>query len=287
MVSTQQDTVELIRAESERVRKYINGLSQDVLELPTPCEKWTVGDLIAHLVWFAETYGGMMERGLRGDLSPPKGFPKTGTLRGGSGELYALAAINRRKDLGPELLPALNEQYDWLNTMLSGIGPDDWEKPCYHTSRLRPVESFLPTIIQELAVHEWDIRFSLGSATPVSAESLPVLMEKIPLGRPATNSRPWRTPFPTGPGRADSLRYRFDLSGPGGLKFDLVVEGDEPRLEPAVRGPGNLQLYGDTSTFVLILYNRMTLNSAISEGSFTTDGDLNLLADIDAWLSAH
>ncbi len=97
----------------------------------------------------------------------------------------------------------------------------------------------------------------------------------------------WRTPFPTGPGRADSLRYRFDLSGPGGLKFDLVVEGDEPRLEPAVRGPSNLQLYGDTSTFVLILYNRMTLNSAISEGSFTTDGDLNLLADIDAWLSAH
>lgn len=78
MVSTQQDTVELIRAESKRVREYINGLPQDVLELPTPCERWTVGDLIAHLVWFAETYGGMMERGLRSDLSPLRGSQRRG-----------------------------------------------------------------------------------------------------------------------------------------------------------------------------------------------------------------
>ncbi len=41
-----------------------------------------MGDMIAHLVWFAETYGGMMERGLRGDLSPTPGFPESGTLKG-------------------------------------------------------------------------------------------------------------------------------------------------------------------------------------------------------------
>ena len=52
-------------------------------------------------------------------------------------------------------------------------------------------------------------------------------------------------------------------------------------------GTANLDLYGDTSTFVLILYNRVTLNSAKSEGSFTTDGDLELLPDFDDWLSTH
>jgi uncharacterized protein (TIGR03083 family) len=233
VVSTHQDTVGLIRAESERVREYINGLSQDVLELPTPCERWTVGDLIAHLVWFAETYGGMMERGLRGDLSPPEGFPDSGSLRRGeSAELYAMVAINRRKDLGPELLPALNQQYDWLDAMLSGIGPEDWEKPCYHTSRLRPVESFLPTIVQELAVHEWDIRTSLEPAPPLSAESLPVLMGKLPLGKAATNNRPWRVPFP-------------------------------------------------------VIYDRTSLDSALSGGNLTAVGDLEQVADIERWLSAH
>jgi len=44
--------------------------------------------MIAHLVWFAETYGGMMERGLRGDLSPPKGFRTQGLSGGGRVESY-------------------------------------------------------------------------------------------------------------------------------------------------------------------------------------------------------
>ena len=283
---TNQETVTLIQAESERVRRYLNELPADALELPTPCDRWTIGDLIAHLVWFAETYGGMMERGLRGDVSPPEGWPEAGTRRsGGNAGFYATAAINLRRDLGPELFPALHERYEWLNTMLQEIGSEEWEKPCYHTGRLRSVESFLPTIIQELAVHEWDIRSSLGPAPTLSAESLSVLMGKLPLGKAATNSR-WRVPFPTRPGRPDPLRYRFDLRGPGGLKFDLVVEGEEIRLEAVVEGPADLQINGDSSTFVLIMYDRISLNSAISRGSFKGRGDLELVADFDRWLSA-
>ncbi len=285
---TNQETVTLIQAESERVRRYLNELPADVLECPTPCERWTVGDMIAHLVWFAETYGGMMERGLRDDLSPPEGFPDTGTLkRGESSELYAMAAINRRKELGPDLFPALNERYDRLNAMLSGIGPEDWRKPCYHTSRLRPVESFLPTIIQELAVHEWDIRSGLGGTPVLSAESLPALMGKLPLGKRATNSRPWRVPFPTRPDLCLPKRYRFNLSGPGGFKLDFAVEGDIPGLEASGEGPADLYVTGDTSTFILMMYNRLSMDWALSTGSFAAEGDLEMVADFDRWLAAH
>ena len=63
------------------------------------------------------------------------------------------------------------------------------------------------------------------------------------------------------------------------------MEGEEPRLEPVAEGPINIRLGGDTSTFALIPYNRMTLNSAISEGSFTTVGELELLSDINNWPS--
>ena len=65
MVSN-EETVKVIQFESERVIQYLNGLAQEVMGRATPCERWTVGDVIAHLVWFAETYGGMIERGLRG-----------------------------------------------------------------------------------------------------------------------------------------------------------------------------------------------------------------------------
>ncbi len=198
-----------------------------------------------------------------------------------------MSAINKRKELGTGLFPALNERFDWLNEMLAGIGPADWEKPCYHTSRLRSVKSFLPTIIQELSVHEWDIRSSVGPAPALSAASLPVLMEKIPLGKAPTNRRPWRTPFPARPDSSLPIRCRFVLKGPGELKFDVVVDDDIPRLEANKDDPADLYLTGDTNAFILIIYGRLSLASAMSDGSFAGEGDMALVEDFDRWLAAN
>ena len=166
---TRSAMVELIKSESERVKEYINSLPTEALTLPTPCPMWNVGEVVAHLDWFAETYGGMMERGLSGDLSPTEGFPAPDVLSGEQiHELYGQAAITLRRSLGENLFSAFNNRYDWLNHMLSGISPDDWDKPCYHTRRIRSVESFIPTIFTELAVHEWDIRSALEPSLPCS-----------------------------------------------------------------------------------------------------------------------
>ena len=66
----------------------------------------------------------------------------------------------------------------------------------------------------------------------------------------------------------------------------MVVEGEEIRLEAVVEGPADLQINGDSSTFVLIMYDRISLNSAIAGGSFKGLGDLELVADFDRWLLA-
>lgn len=278
-----QDIRALIRVESERLTHYVNTLPTAALDRPSPCEGWTVGDVMAHLVWFADTYGGMMERGLRGDVSPPDGFPAPGTLSGPAvEELYYQGTLARRRDLGATLLPTLKQRYDWLNAMLNEIGPADWDKPCYHTRRLRPAHSFLPTIIQELAVHEWDIRSSLEPSPSLSEESIPVLMEKLP-----TNRRPWAIPFPYRSTSSDPIRYRFDLTGMGADKQDVVVMGDRARLEPPGETPANLYVRGDTGTFVLLMYDRLSLSLAIATGSFKTEGDLERVPDFDHWLAGH
>ena len=126
-----QNVVKLIGAETERVKQYVSSLSIEDLERPSPCELWTAGDVVAHLVWFAETYGGMMERGLRGDLSPTAGFPAVpGTLKGSDvDELYGQSAITRRQELGENLLPAFSQTYDWLNEILRGIGLKTGKSP--------------------------------------------------------------------------------------------------------------------------------------------------------------
>ena len=80
--NTRSASVELIRRESKRVKEYVNSLPAEALDRPTPCPSWNVGEVIAHMDWFAETYGGMMERSLRGDLSPTEGFLAPDVLNG-------------------------------------------------------------------------------------------------------------------------------------------------------------------------------------------------------------
>ena len=275
--------VELIQSESNRLKEYVNALPSEALERPSPCEKWNVGEVIAHLVWLVETYGGMMERGLRGDQSPTEGFlsvpPGTPNRQVIVDEFYGQAAIDLRRSLGQKLIPAFNERYDWLNDTLKGIGPEDWDKPCYHSSGLRSVESFIPTFLAELALHEWDIRSALEPSPPVSEEMIPVLMEKIPGNR----GRPWSIPFPDVTNSPGPIRYRFELTGVGVTKLDVVVEDNKARLETAVAAPATVYLGCDTGTFALLMYGRLSLDSAMAAGRLTADGDLGLVTDFDRW----
>jgi uncharacterized protein (TIGR03083 family) len=275
--------VELIKSESERLKEYVNSLSPEALDRPSPCERWNVGEVVAHLIWFVETYGGMMERGLRGDQSPPEGFPAVpGTRRTQAvvDEFYGQAAIDLRRSLGQKLLPTFNERYDWLNDMLKGIGPEDWDKPCYHAAGIRSVESFIPTIFAELALHEWDIRSTLEPSPPVSEKSIPVLMEKIPGNR----GRPWSISFPDMPNALGPIRYRFELTGIGAKKLDVVVEASSTRLEPAVEAAASVSVICDTSAFVLLMYGRLTLGSAMAADRLVAEGDPDLISAFDRWL---
>ncbi|MFQ6028922.1 MAG: SCP2 sterol-binding domain-containing protein, partial [Dehalococcoidia bacterium] len=68
---------------------------------------------------------------------------------------------------------------------------------------------------------------------------------------------------------------------------DLVVEGDNARLESTVKGPADLNLIADTSTFILMVYDRVSLESSISHGGVAVEGDLELVGNFDRWLAAH
>ena len=283
-VDIRKTQVELIQSESKRLMKYFNSLPLDALELPSPCEMWNAGEVIAHLVWFEEYYGGLIERGLRGDHSPTEAFPSlppgTPNRQVIIDESVGQSAIDLRRSLGQKLIPAFNERYDWLNDMLKGMGPEDWDKLCYHSTGLRSVASFLPTLISELALHEWDIRSSLEPSPPVSEESMPVLMEKIPGNR----GRPWSISFPDMKDAPGPIRYRFELTGEACGKRDILVEGNKARMEPAGDVSANLTLAGDTGTFILLMYGRLRLESAIATGGFDAKGNLGLVPGFDRWL---
>ena len=272
--------VDLIRSESERVKELVRALPSNALENRSPCERWNVGDVIAHLIWFAEKYGGMMERGLQGDQSPPEGFPVVpGTMKGPAiAKLYGDSAIELRRGLGEGLIPEFCERYDWLNNLLDHVSPDDWNMPCYHTLRVRPVESFVPVIVAELAVHEWDIRSTIEPSPSVSGASIPALLNKLP-----SNRVPWSLPYVT---KSGPKLFRFEFMGLGDRR-DIIMEDGKARMEYSSEESADLTLSGNASTFVLLIYGRLTVASALAADLFTAEGDLGLVPDFDRWLKGN
>lgn len=276
-IDSTRQLVDLIRSESERFKELVNALPPDALEYPSPCDRWNVGEVIAHLIWFAEKYGGMMERGLQGDQSPPEGFPVVpGTMKGPAiTKLYGDSAIELRLSLGEELIPEFRKRYDWLNDLLDHVSPEGWNKPCYHTLRVRPVQSFVPVIVAELAVHEWDIRSTIEPSPSVSDASIPALLDKLP-----SNRVPWSLPYVT---KSGPKLFRFEFIDRG-KRRDVIVEDGKARMESSSEESADLTLSGNASTFVLLVYGRLTVASALAAGLFTAEGDLGLVPDFDRWL---
>ena len=133
-------------------------------------------------------------------------------------------------------------------------------------------------------MHGWDIQTSLHEPSPTLSEaSIPILIEKHALN----SSRPWRVPFPRSAHASGLLRYRFDVTGSGATRRDILVEGDKARMEPPSETPANVYVRGDTGNFVLLLSGRLFLNALLAAGSFEAEGDLELIPVFDRWLEGY
>jgi uncharacterized protein (TIGR03083 family) len=264
----------LLQAESERIKQYFHSLPPDALRQPSACTQWQVQDVIAHLIGVAETYAGNLSRGLQGDTAPPAGRRPAGQNNAASSaEGIAQRSIAARQALGDQLLAAFDAANDHLNRLLEGLSPQQRETPCYHPGGMVAAQNFIDLRLKEFALHEWDVRAALEPNAPLSATSLPAVLETISESI-ASGSLRWG--FWSGPALAAPVRYRFVVTGLGPKKPDLVVDGSSVRMEDAGDALPDVTFRCDTETFVLLVYGRLPLEAAMTSGRLGMTGDRQL-----------
>jgi hypothetical protein len=194
----------------------------------------------------------------------------------------AQRAIACRERLGEQLLSTFRTRYEQLHDLLAGLSPQDWEKPCAFWRFMGniPVRTFLPLTMQELAIHGWDIRSRLETTAPLSAESLSVLMARIPVrfGMPGYADFRLDAQAPT------PVRYRIALTGVVPSTHDIVVENAKARMEPASIATPHMTFRCETDIFVLMMYRRLTLEPVLTAGQLVVEGDQGLVRAFDRWL---
>jgi len=280
-MDTFADRIKLLESESERIKQYFHALSPEALRQPSACTQWQVQDVVAHLIGVAETYASSVSRGLQGDTAPLPGRLPAGQ---GTAALAATGIAQRsiaaRESLGDQLLSAFDATNDRLNGLLAALRPQERTILCYHPGGMVAAQHFIDLRLKELAVHEWDVRAGLEPEAHLSAASLPAILTTISAAI-ASGSLRWA--FWTGPTLSTPVRYRFVVSGQGPSKSDIVVDGAMLRMADAGGTTANVTWHCDTETYVLLVYGRLNLESAIASGRLVLEGERALGIAFGQW----
>jgi len=262
--------------EAHAFKQYINALPPDAWEQQSACDRWTVGDVIVHMLNVNNAFITFISRGLQGIQTPPKGAAAPGTLSASSAaEIWHRSVLTVRKRLGNEILAQFNVSSDHLDKTLAEVKDADWEKPCYHPAAVFPVHRFLNAWTSELVVHGWDIRSRLEPEVELAPDAIPLVLKYIP------SFAEWLF-WPEGE-LPESVCYRFELNGPGSRDIDIVVEGGKVDINNAADKPSDVRFRCRTETFVLLMYGRLKVKDLIASDQLLAEGPVNLTEAFGRW----
>jgi uncharacterized protein (TIGR03083 family) len=254
--------------------KYLAGLTPDQWNAPSACDLWEVRDVVAHLIGGVERQMDSLDRGMRGDSAPPPGFaPLPAEV---VSTTNAQRDIERRQGLGEGLLEVFRSRYDQLRDALAGISGDQWEAPCWHHRRgTLTAREYVDLRIQELAIHDWDLRSGLEPEAQVDPESALALLDIAPAWLGMT--------FRPGAPLGRPLVYRWEISGSNPHRFDLMVLGDSFRIQPPVAGVADVVVKCSADAYVLLVYGRLTAQEGVASGRLAIDGEAELMRRFESW----
>ena len=251
--------VSLVKRLSGDIHRRLSEAPAEALNGPTACSEWDVGTVAAHLAGGATRQRDAMLRGLDGQGGPPEGeeiLPSADQVQ----QSNAVNNVQTRNEWGDALLDNFQQNYQELDDLLQDWS--DWSIGCWHRRRgTISAESYVDLRIQELVIHDWDIRSGGAGSGDLDTEGAVALL-------PASEMWYQLCFRPTAP-LTTPVTYRFDIGEPGGanLRHDVVVTGDSftvAEVSPS-RQP-ELTVRADAGTYLLCLYNRVDWNDAKRAG---------------------
>lgn len=259
------EKVALIGRLSGDIHRRLSEAPPEALTGPTACSEWDVGTVAAHLAGGAVRQREAMLRGLDGQGGPPAGEetrPTPDQVR----QSNAVNNVQTRNEWGDAVLDNFQQGYRDLDALLNEW--TDWSIGCWHRRRgTISAESYVDLRIQELVIHDWDMRAGNTGQGDLDPDGIVALL-------PASEMWYHLCFRPSAPLTTPAV-YRFEIGqeSPGGgpegatLQHDVVVTGDaftvsecSPERQP------ELTVRADANAYLLCLYNRVDWNVAKRAG---------------------
>ncbi len=282
MVSTTEG-VKLIAAETGRLKEYLRGAGPQDWRLDSPCEGWTVGDVIGHLGWAAEFFATAISQGRSGITSAPEGLPEIGAIP--PAELPAFIARMSQeyyRSAGAGLVDAFSSSVDRLSGIFSDMEDGDWSKECWGMRQPQPASAYVTTRISEVVIHSWDIRFPSDPKAGLSPDCVAVVLERLPVWLNGMGLADFRT-------SQSPARYRFRTTGAADFQRDVVSRDQETRVEEVqiegARGEPTATFTCDAAVLALLVWGRLLPGQVLADGRLKATAGTGTGDEFAAWLS--
>ncbi len=279
MVSTTEG-IKLIAAETARLKEYLRGTGQEEWALDSPCEGWTVGDVIGHLGWAAEFFADSISRGRVDITTAPDRMPEIGSMPDAEIPTFiAKMAKEYNLSTGADLADAFSSSVDRLNGIFTIMEEDgDWSTQCWSWRGLRPAEGYVTSRLSELVIHSWDIRYPSNNRAGLSPDCVAPVLERLPVWLNELGLATFK------PSQAPA-RYRIQTTGSADFIKDVVVGDQENRVEEAQGDP--------TATFTchadylaLLVWGRLKPAELLADGRVAAKAVTGTGDEFAAWLSS-
>ena len=260
-------------AELARLTSFVHDLSLDHWKKPNVCGEWTMGDVVTHLNLILRLHNQLISAVIAGRGSGSV-WKRVGQLsqRVMPAASPALNAINSAlprvldRAFSPEVVKGQSASASRsLNETLTRVGPEDYTRPVYYQGGPWPLSFLLAALVDELAVHGWDMASKLDPHAHLSEDARTVLPSFFWSG----------TPFMLRLPKQITGSVQASLTDPAAEMWWTISDTKTTQGLGRASNP-DVTLSGMSGTFVLALAGRIRPEEALRSTSLTASGKEDL-----------
>ena len=271
---TISNKIEIINRLVKRLQTYLEALPENKWSVPSKCDLWEVRDVVSHLSGAAKRQAESMTKGRAGTAEPPPNFanPDASAMSSGNAE----RDIEQRKLLGSNLFNAYIVNHSELYELLQSFGNDEWETPCWHARRgAIPASDYVDLRLQELVIHDWDIRASIDSSVSLDEDGSEALLSVAQTWLSMT--------FRPGQEAPQNISFRFLVDGHPGYSHDVVSNGSTFSITKISSKDPDITINCDKDSYLLLVYGRILASDKGTGLPIKIQGDASLLILFEEW----
>ncbi len=257
---TNQELVDMMEHVWRSIESLCSSLSEAEWKTPTDCPGWSVQDQVAHL-------GGAESR-ILGNPVPDHTPSETAHVKSEGGLSNEVLVDYRRSWTSQQVLDEFRELTDQRVAALRALGDDDFAAETQTPLGLAPVSEFISIRIMDAWVHEQDMRRALGRPGELEGATAAHSLGRIIRAMPFVSARRAQAP--------DGSTIVFDVTGPAGRVFPIVVEGNRAREADEVPEAPSARITLDAETFGCLGCGRWDPEEILSSSKVRVEGDAAL-----------